>query len=294
MKSRLTLIIFSLLLPLAAGDAAAGVSIGTRYGTIVLEHVEAGRVYNLTDMRDLPFLVMNRGSKKGNVRVSVLPPRNPREGYEPIADPNWLTVRPSEFELGGGESMPASLILNVPDNEEYIGRHYHALIRVENVTGGFFGAAVINNFFFSVGSPGPEEVQRAEAERILSELNYDINPETLFIDIPAGRKVNLLEELERSLLIINRGRQDVDLVVKSVPNDPGFPVREGYSFTPSTEYIWAEPESISVKSYQVRDVPLYAEIPEEHSGKRMMFVIAVYPEGMEFARLYSRVNVTVR
>ncbi len=284
---------FFLFFILMSVPVYSSVSIGTRYGTIVLEDVSPGRVYNLTEMRDMPYLVINRGSRKGNVKISVIPPQNPRDGYEPIPDPGWLNVRPSEFELDAGERMPASLILSVPDDEKYAGRHYHALLRVENVGSGFFGAAVVNNFYFSVGTPGPETVKEAKAKEVLSDLNYDVNPESLYLDIPSGERVDILKELDKSLQIINRGRQDVKLAVESVENEPGFPSREGYSFTPSIDYLWAEPDTVDIPSYQIRDINLYAEIPDEYKGQKMMFIIAVYPEEMEFARLYSRVYVNV-
>ncbi len=285
---------YALILFLVSGLLMASVSIGTRYGTIVLEEVSPGRVYNITEMRDLPYTVINRGSTKGNVNITVFPPREPREDYEPIADPNWLTVRPSEFELEAGESMPTSLILNIPDDEKYKGRHFHALIRVQSGRGGGVGAAVVNNFFFSVGSPGPEAVREARAREVLSDLNYDVNPESLFIEVPAGEEFDILQELDRSLQIINRGRQDVKLVINSIENRPGYSAADGYSFTSSPEYLWAEPGTMAIESYQVRDVNLFAKIPEEYKGEKLMFLVGVHPEGMDFANLYSRVFVSVK
>ncbi|MFH1415065.1 MAG: hypothetical protein ABIH89_03135 [Elusimicrobiota bacterium] len=273
----------------------AAIGLGTKFGSIVMEKVTTGRVYDLQKLRGMPYIIVNSGTGKGQVSVEVIPPVIPKKGYEAIPDPTWIQVLPNLVELNSKEEFPCNVILTLPDDDSLQGRHFHAVIRAQTVTEGFYGAAVVNNVFFSVGVPGPEEVQKAKSEKILQELNYDADPKQLFLKVPAGRKVNILKELKKSVKLINKGTDKLDLRVSSIKNVMKYPVLPGYEFTPDMSFIYAEPHSVKVKSYRIEDVMLYADIPEEYRGRKFMFLLAVSPDNdeMSFIQLYVRVYIEV-
>lgn len=285
-----------LVLVVGCEISKATIGIGTRFGTVVMEKVSPGMVYNLKKLRGVPYTVYNSGSSTIDVMVEVIPPENPKKGYEPIADTTWIRIEPDRFKLKPEEEFPCVIILSIPDDKTLIGKHYHAYLRVQTVGEGFYGAAVVNNFFFSIGAEGPEAVQKAKARNLLRTLNFNVDPQSIYLTVPAGRKVNIFKELAKSVKLLNMGRRNLKFRIKSAPNVMGYPVSEGFKWTPELSYIWAKPEIIKVKKNSIRDIRLFVQIPEEHKGKKFMFIIAVSPadEELSLVELYVRVFVTVK
>jgi len=273
----------------------ANIGVGTKFGTVVLEKVSPGGTYNLRQLRGVPYIVLNTGSVEIEVEIQVIPPKNPKEGYEAIIDPSWLRIEPSRVKLKPDEEFPCNLILSIPDDKTLIGKHYHALIRAQTVGEGFYGASVVNNFFFSIGTEGPEAVKRAKAKKLLRELDFDVDPNILFLKVKAGEKVDVFKKLGKSLKILNKGKNKLKLKVKSVKNEMRYPLLEGYKFTPDLNFLWAKPDVIKVKRYRIKDVHLFLKIPEKYSGEKFMFIIAVSPVEKELSliKLFVRVYVEV-
>ncbi|RLD16207.1 MAG: hypothetical protein DRI22_01490 [Caldiserica bacterium] len=283
------------LLMLILIELNGGIGIGTKFGTVVLEKVSPGGTYNLRQLRGVPYIVLNNGNGEIEVEIQVIPPNDPKEGYEPILDPSWLRIEPNRLKLKPGEEFPCTLILSIPDDKNLIGKHYHAYIRAQIVGEDLYGAAVVNNFFFSIGTEGPEAVKKAKAKKLLKELNFDVDPNMLFLKVKAGKVVNVFKELKKSFKILNKGRRKLKLRIKSVKNTMRYPLLEGYEFTPDINFIWAKPEIVKVKGYRIIDAKLFLKIPEEYSGKKFMFIIAVSPYEKEFSlvQLFVRVYVEV-
>ncbi len=274
----------------------ASIGLGTKFGSIVLEKVDAGKTYNLMELRGVPYIIYNSGTGTTDVSIEVIPAQKPRDGYEPMNDPSWLKIKPDRITLKGGDEFPCNMILSIPDDKSLYGRHFHALIRAQTVGEGFFGTAVINNFYFSVGTEGPEAVRKAKSETLLKTLNFDVSPQALYIQVEAGKKVNIQKELGKSVKIINMGEENLKLKIKSVSNVMNYPLQDGYEFTPDLKFLTADPDVVRVKSNRVKDVKLYVNIPDEYKGKKIMFLLAVSPDDAEWSivKLYVRVYIEIK
>lgn len=281
-----------------ASTTYSTIGLGTRFGTIVLEKLEPGGVYNITRLRSLPLIVINSGSSEVNAAIEIEKPSESelKEGYEPIPDPSWVRVVPDRFKLMPGEEMRCEVIISIPDDKKLIGKHYQLKIWSHTVGEDAFGAGVVNRMFFSIGTLGPETLQRAKRERALFAVEMDVSPDKLYLTVPVGRKVNITKELEKSILVVNKSKVDLTVKVESVENKLNFPLPEGYIFTPDTRLLTFRAQELKVKKFSVKDVDLLIKIPDEekYRGAKLMFIVKVTPIKPELPmEFYSRIFVTV-
>lgn len=64
------------------------------------------------------------------------------QGYEPIPEPGWLTVRPSTVPVGPEEIASAGVVADIPDKPEHRGRRWAAVVRTGLATGFWLDAPV--------------------------------------------------------------------------------------------------------------------------------------------------------
>lgn len=64
------------------------------------------------------------------------------DGYEPIPDPGWITVRPSTVTVAPDEIGTAALVVEVPDEPKYRGKRWAATVRSGLATGYWLDAPV--------------------------------------------------------------------------------------------------------------------------------------------------------
>lgn len=81
-------------------------------------------------------LPIKLSSEKWDMRLS-----KPND-YEPIPDPSWITFRKSEQEIGAEEIAVFQPIITVPDDPQYRGKKYAALIKTGLTTGFWLDAPV--------------------------------------------------------------------------------------------------------------------------------------------------------
>jgi hypothetical protein len=64
------------------------------------------------------------------------------EGYEPLPDPSWITIKPAEQTIEGEQIGSFNVEINIPDNAKHRGKKYAALIRSGLTTGFWLDAPV--------------------------------------------------------------------------------------------------------------------------------------------------------
>ena len=107
-----------------------GGGIAAKFADVVLASLEPGGVYNLRALRGLTFTVMNNYEAIRDFEVLAVPPL-PGElvkGYEPIPDPSWVKIVPSPFRLAHREDVRCSIIISLPEDERYRGRHFQVML----------------------------------------------------------------------------------------------------------------------------------------------------------------------
>jgi len=293
-KFRSSLILVSLVV-FAALKGTAIIGVGVNFATIVLEKVSPGGVYNIRTLQRIPYTITNAGTGEANIVVVIDQPgpTELKKGYEPIADPSWIKVVPNEFTLGPNEKMKCDVILSVPEDQKLVGRSFQAMIMAKSI-GDTFAAAAADRFYFSVGVEGPEEFQKAKKKKTLAVLNFDVDPQELYLSVPLGKKVDVLKDLDKAITVLNKGKQKLLIKAESVPMEPETRLAVNYEFTPSTGFVSFKPAEFKVGSKAIKEERMFIEIPneEQHRNKKYMFLIKTTPVGYP-AELYTRVMVTV-
>jgi len=284
-----TAVSMALIMSCISAAPTEAIGLAMRFVDVTLENVAPGTHVNLRVARNLPLVVINQDpDKSANVLVEAVPP-NPKEmkeGYEPIPDPNWLKTVPSQFVLGPKASAASDVILDVPNDPKLIGHHYEVILWVHTneqrriVDGGgvLFQAGLRSRFRMSIGTLGPASLQREKALKKLETINTDfsVNPPTIFIkNVPVGRPIDLKLEKKASLKVVNEADDPVDLKVHPVASDPNVSPESGYEYAPDPKWLIVTPEKVHVPGNSIREIKMKLTIPDEprYHGKHYMFLV---------------------
>jgi len=285
-------------------SAEAGYNVGTKFADVIMEHVTPGKVYNLRTMRNLPYRVFNESNGEVDLSVSVqIPvPDQMKPGYEAIPDPSWVRVVPNRFKLQKGEQGLVDVILQVPEGQEYVGRHFQAHILCQTadpqpgeVTSLAFGVSLQSRLRFSVASAGPEEIRRLQKKGIYQMLNFTLEPDSQHVPgfVQPGKTVVLSETARVSL--INRSPQKLEFSLKSVNPPDGMAPPSGYE-AGDPSWLKLKTAKLKVSGETIKGIDMELTIPDkpELRGKRFMFVLQAGLEGREIpVEVYGRLYVNV-
>lgn len=276
-----------------------------QFANVVLENLEPGGVYDLRALRGLTYTVLNNYEKTRDFQVVVMVPE-PTElekGYEPIPDPSWVRVVPNTFRLAHRENVRCTIIISIPENEEYRNRHFQVMF-MATVEPDPFGkgvsliARVKSRLRFSVGTRSPKTLEMAKEKRKYLTLNFHLEPESLYIhNVEVGKRIELGKKGVPVLKVVNLGPENVILQIESVPCGKGFGLVPGYESNPNPGFLKCTEDSIKVKSNRIKNVPLVLKIPDEpeYRGKKYAFIIKAELKDIEVPlEIYSRVYVQIK
>ncbi len=281
-----------------SGRAQATIGLSTRFVDVTLEYLEAGRSYNLRQLRNIPYTVRNRGDADTEVKVDVLIPRKEEvtEGYEAIPDPNWVQVVPNKLKIAAGQTAYAEMIIQVPNKPEYVGKHYQVKVYSHTNNPGLLSAGTQSRLRFSTG-PGPETLKDEAKNKAMMTMDFDITPQEIYAnDVEPGQTVNLNQMIQRKLKVTNRAETPIRMKFKSVSWVSNLPLPDGYVAAPDTSWVSFSPAESLVKEDRVVTIDPIIKIPagDENRGKKFAFLMkADIVNGVEL-EIYTKIYVTVR
>ncbi len=279
--------------------------IAVQFADVVLGNLQPGGVYNLRALRGLTYTVQTNyeGTRDFEVVVRAPRPEELEEGYEPIPEPSWLRVVPNTFRLAHRENMQCTLIISVPDNEEYRNRHFQVMLLATVKPDPFakgvsLVAQVLSRLRFSIGTESPEILEASEKRKKFLTLNFRLEPDSVYIrNVELGKPIRLGEKGVPALKVVNLGPESVVLQIKSIPCEKRFSIVSGYEPTPNPHFLKCKKDVLKIKSNRIRNVPLILEIPDEaeYRGKQYAFVIkAELKDTGVPLEIYSRVYVETK
>jgi len=280
--------VIGLLLWRAAGVEAIGIAM--RFVDVTMENVQPGSSFNLRVTRNLPLIVINQDDQHDTdiVVESVVPrEKEMKDEYEPMPDPSWVQAVPNRFHLGPKATASADIVITIPNDPKLIGHHYESILWVHTdqknkalpTTGVMFQAGLRSRFRLSVGTMGPESLQREKALKKLATINtnFSVNPDNLFVnDIPLGQEIDLKAAKKASLKVVNQADETVSLKIRRVPADPNVVPQAGYEYAPDTAtWLVVTPTNVKVDGNSIKEVKLRLRIPDqpEYHGKKYMFLV---------------------
>lgn len=257
-------------------------SLGVQFPDIVMEKLELGGVYNLRQLKGIPYIVLNRSDKALDIQVEALVPQTAdlKEGYEPLPDPNWFKILPNKFRMEAGDVTPVDIILAVPKDESLVGRHFQAHLQSRSLGAEILQVGVMHTIRFSVGAMGPDALKKEtqdQAEALMS-LNVDLSPQTLqAVDLPLGRPVDLHKEKGLAFKLSNLGDRAFGFKIASVPVPAN--MRGGLAHEPSPDPSWLKVTTpvLKVKPNRIENVKMVLNVPDapENRGRKLLFVVMV-------------------
>jgi hypothetical protein len=256
---------------------------------VTLENVPPGTVMNLRVEKYLPMVIANQDESAPTdvvVEVVVPDPKEMKESYEPIPDPNWIHVVPNRFHLGPKASASSDVIMQIPNDPKLIGHHYEAILWVHSDQknkalpqgGVLFQVALRSRFRISVGTAGPAALQREKALKKLATMNanFTVNPDNIYVsDIALGKDIDLKAEKKASLKIINQSDDPIDLKFRPVAPDSNISPQGGYIYAPDFRWLEVAPEHAHIEGNSIKELKLRVKIPDqpEYRGKKYMFLV---------------------
>lgn len=275
--------------------AQAMIGIMSRFGDVVLENMKPG-VYNLRELRSLPYVVTNSGDARTEILVEVREPKAPVDGYEAIPDPAWLQIVPNRFFLDPKQNHFSDIILSVPEDQEFAGRHFQAEIWAHTIGTGFTAAGVTSRLRFSIGTYGPETLQKEKKRKAMLTLDFDLKPESLYVSgVEVGRSVNLKNLKRQAFKLSNRADAPLKVRLVSIAWDPQFTLPEGYAVAPDPGWLRINPKEKTAKPLTITEFIPVVNIPDsaEHRGKKYGFLIKaeVVAEKSLPIEVYSRLLI---
>lgn len=275
----------------------AGVGLVTRFADVILENVKVGQLYNLREVKSMPYTITNLSSLPINVTVEVKAPATGEvlEGYEAIPDPTWVKAIPQELSIGGNGSAFAELLLQVPDDPKYAGRHFQVILWAHTKDDGFVGVGVKSRLRFSTGA-GPETLKEEKRRRAMLTLNFDMSPQSMYLSDVESGPYDVKEMQDKSIKIINRAETAVGFTVKSVPWDGRFVPEPGYEPAPDPSWLKVDPEELEVDGLQIKVVKLALDVPDDkrHRGKRYAFLVKAQTRLGAEVETFTRVFVSMK
>lgn len=275
----------------------ATIGLSTRFVDVTLENVQVGVVYNLRQLRQMPYVIRNRSDIPVEVEIIVRPPTAGELtlGYEALPDPSWIKMVPNRLRIDANKDGFAEIVLQVPDDKNYVGRHYQAIFRAYTLKTGLFSASVESRFRFSTG-PGPESLLKEAKEKAMMSLDFDITPPEFFVDgVEPGIKLNLKKDYQRTIKVTNRAETPLNLKFNSV-NWDHYPLPAGYEPTPDPSWLVFKSTVAKIPSDTIVSLEPIIQIPkeEQHYGKKYAFLVKTdIVLGVDL-EVYNRIYVRVK
>lgn len=273
----------ALALALAA-PAAARIGLSTQFIDVEFEGLKPGGVYNLRELRGVPYTVKNRGSDPVQVQVEAQVPKMVEAPYEALPDPSWVELNPGTMRIEPESLGFSDIIIRIPDDPALNGRHFHATIWAHTVGTGMLGAGVNSRLRFSIG-PGPDTIARRELAEAVVSLNYDLWPNALYLTkARTGARYDGKEAEGRQFMLTNRTEAELRLVPKAVRwpvNSLPLPAG-GWEAPEDLSWVRFEPSTATVAGLSVEPVRMALDMaPDSLKGKKAAFLIQLQlPNGM--------------
>jgi hypothetical protein len=288
---RICLCVIILFLSCLAGGSIDAAGLRTTFVEVILEDLEIGGIYNITELINLPLVVENTGDEAITLRIDVVLPSKDelKEGYEPIPDPSWIKVSQDVFEVEPRGKAVTDVIISIPDDERYVGGSYQVWIWSHTIGPGMIGVGLKSRILFSIAG--------AKSDSAKKELSI-LPTEVYITDVEVGKVYDVKKEGGGVVLkVFNLSKEERRIEVEpiKVENSP-FDIKEGYVDCPNPSFLIPSNRVFTLPKAGEEEVGLYIAFPkkEEYRGKGYMFVIRTTMLDQPTIQAYSKVYVLVK
>jgi len=265
-------------------SVSAGVGLRTKFGSVRIDNVIPGVVYNTREIVNLPYTVTNTGEEDMIGYINVLIPQKKycRIGFEPIEDIVWVQLSEDVINLRPGAAKTADIIIRIPDKKEYYDRKFVVYIEAAGRAKEGNVATGVRSEIYLTTVPTKEEKQKREKQEkekkeILANLNYEFLPGKIFLfEIKPGKRCDVGKEAGKTLKIVNMNDEKYRYKLISVSHkEAKQSIWRGYETAPDPSWLTFEKDVYKVDGNTIFPVKAFIKIPKgkEHYGKRYQFFI---------------------
>jgi len=284
----------------AATVWASGLTI-SNYGEVLVENLQIGGRYSMTQLVNLPLEVANQSDEPIQVALSVLvpPPKNLKKGFELIPDPGWVKLGQSEVDIPARGTIKTDVVISIPDKKEYLGRKFQVNIEAKtkpSVTSMVnIALAVQGRLLFSI-SPVKQAGSVATERNV--HLDFTFQPGRIVMhDVPLGKKVAVMTPEQMPVQIKNSSREKIALTFSSLdPNQTIASVDEGFTAAPNPEFLTFVSNTLTLAPGAMGPMPAELNIPDEpqFKGKNFEFIVSANTGDTTVGNRYLRILVTTK
>lgn len=281
------ILILSLLVLSASARAA---SISSTFSEVLVENLQPGEQYSLSDIASLPYNIRNASDKNIEMSVEVIKPKKGfiRPGFEAIPDSGWVSLREKTLALAPGETKTSDVIIKIPKNSKYLNKKYQAGIWARTVESG--GGLAVSAGLESVLLITTDRafIKSAGPDRGKPGLNFSVRPRELSLS-GVSRSTGTV------ITVTNFNAGECRFRMSSLSSGSALtkPV-DGYAYAPDPDFLTFSDREFTLPSGAAKDVAVSVNFPEgkRFSGKKYMFV--VYVMAGETGGIYSRILVDTK
>lgn len=295
------IIIFLLFLILS--DIEAGLL--TTFTEVVIDNLQLGKSYSLKKIFNMPYNVKNIGRGIVGIKIKIEMPdkRILRKGYEIPEDFQWIKLERTNFQnVKPGETVYSDIIINIPDNDKYLGKQYQVSIVAETYSSGdnisSFEFAVESILRFSI-APVRIQTSQEEIDQLNLNLNFKVFPENIYItnfdiDKQKNQKVFI-----GTLKIENYDDIEHQYIIRSLSEKEVKIIQRGYEACPDPKFLTFSQNEITVPPKSTKTIDSYITFPfkEEYKGKKYQFTISTsikQTNNKIQGNLFTRIFVTTK
>jgi len=280
-------------------ETYAGMGLATKFVDVILENLQPGESYNFRQLKNVPYIVINKGTEPIGIVVEVEKPQKCKPGYEPIPDPGWVQLIPDKFFLQPGENSASDIIISVPRDKGLIGKNFQVGLWAHTLQKGNIGVGVNSRIRFSIGTKAPETINKERKKMVsLMGMDYELSPRNIYLmDVPAGVKYDVKKETGKTIKVINKGTEKLYLKFEAIEGSKNIVLPAGYKKVLKPEFISFSPEKMKIGPMKIKEVKLKIKIPdeEEYSVENLAFIIKALVYNINFPiETYCNVLITPR
>jgi len=274
---------FAAALFLAARPAAA-MGLRTQFGEVVVRNIQIGRTYSLYKLLNLPFRMVNTGSKTANLEIKLIriSSADLRPGYSPLPDLSWVKLEKNEFQVPPGHEAVTDIIISIPNDPKLMGRRFEADIWSRNKdVSSMYSVAILSRLLLQVSSipPTDKELKEKYVNTRLANLDFTLFPtEGLAKDVPIGRPFDLKKERSISLKLVNPNNETLHFRVRSLGAwESLLTPPAGYDQNIVPQWLTPEQGVVAISGNSIKDVGLTINLPDDPKfySRELFFVVSV-------------------
>ena len=280
------------ILLFGVGNAGA-LSLRSARAEAFLGDVRPGSAVVLSSAAGNSLFVENAGGEPVELAASLeIPPAGRlRDGYEPLPDPKWVSLKGARWTLAPGGRADPEIVVTVPKERRLTGGQFQFDCLYRGRAPGGSDVALRTVVTFAVGDGSPEEVPRGGGSLVVSPVRARVE------GVALGRRVAANSDGSHALKLANAGESRA--IVRLTPArtwDESVRLEDGYTPAPNPNWLKTGPP-ISVAAGTVAEAALELEIPGQarYRGRKWAFVVAVDSEqggrrGRSWWTLYVRTS----